>query len=85
MIFATTLLQNAKSLFNSKDTHNPIPPTNIMANDISKPSCSNVTRMNICNDTVENIVHDDIVSDTEDISNMSDTGKFKIVVAESKI
>ncbi|XP_018369765.1 PREDICTED: uncharacterized protein LOC108765505 isoform X2 [Trachymyrmex cornetzi] len=68
LIFATMLLQNAKLLLNSKGTHNPIPPTNMMANDISKPSCSNVTRKIVSNDTVENILHDNIISDTEDIS-----------------
>ncbi|KYN26682.1 hypothetical protein ALC57_03947, partial [Trachymyrmex cornetzi] len=74
-IFATTLLQNAKLLlyYNSKGTHNPIPPTNMMSNDISKPSCSNVTRKIVSNDTVDNILHDNIISDTEDISDMSDT------------
>lgn len=36
MIFATTLLQKAKTLFNSKDTYNSASPKNMMANDISK-------------------------------------------------
>ncbi|XP_026826318.1 uncharacterized protein LOC105287898 isoform X2 [Ooceraea biroi] len=72
MIFATTLLEKAKTLLNSKDTYNSVSPKNIMANDspnLVKPSLSTSV---VLNDT-ENILQDNTTSDSENISDTQDT------------
>lgn len=78
MIFATTLLEKAKSLQNPKDIfvqHNSASnDINVMANDNSKPSCSNITTVS---NTIEDIFDDNIPSETEQISDTSDTGEIK--------
>lgn len=77
MIFATTLLQKAKTSLNSKNIHSSASPTNVMANDNSKSSCSNITNTVVFNHTIENVLHDNTTSDTENTSDTPDTGKFK--------
>ncbi|KAM0734147.1 hypothetical protein ACS0PU_012512 [Formica fusca] len=80
MIFATTLLEKAKSLQNPKDIfvqHNSASnDINVTANDNSKPSCSNITTA-VSNTIDENIFDDNIPSETEHISDTSDTDKIK--------
>lgn len=77
MIFSTTLLQKIKTLHNSKYTHNSTLSINMIANDTSKPSSSK-TKTVIFNDDIENIQYfDNTTSDSENISDTQDTGKFK--------
>lgn len=65
MIFATTLLEKAKTLLNSKDIHRSALSINM--ENIS--SSSNITV--VPNDTINT------TSDTENVSDTPDTGNFK--------
>ncbi|XP_011882420.1 PREDICTED: uncharacterized protein LOC105570066 isoform X3 [Vollenhovia emeryi] len=77
MMFATTLLQRAKKLLSSKDTHNSVSPKNMMANDTSKPS-SNITETVVLTDITENILQNNITSDSENASDTQDIEVNKI-------
>ncbi|XP_011882411.1 PREDICTED: uncharacterized protein LOC105570066 isoform X2 [Vollenhovia emeryi] len=78
MMFATTLLQRAKKLLSSKDTHNSVSPKNMMANDTSKPS-SNITETVVLTDITENILQNNITSDSENASDTQDIEKSDIL------
>jgi len=66
VIFATTLLEKAKTLPNSKDIHRSALSIN-MENISSSSIITNV----VPNDTI------DTTSDTENVSDTPDTGNFK--------